>query len=322
MQCSTRKWSRVLLGGALVACTQQALAQDQPSRNGAASAEDSRWDWRLHPDDAAAFRLAASTSPAQMDDDETDRMSAADEGNWDLAGPYELRSADPEETGMVEMKNIFGWSTTRGESDVFEYEFEIEWGVSENHELIFEVPAVVGDGRVEGNGDAEFGWHWRLWKEQDWLPAFAMRNFVRVPTGVGSEKVDYEWIGLFTKSIIPGALRFDFNPFIKSVNGNNLGPERARLPFFVEDEDDDPRHFLWGASAGLDWRVNEDLVLVALYRYETGQLEGTRDNHTLQVGGEWEFMEDNELGFSVEAGLDGDSNGPAFGAMLSYIHSF
>lgn len=228
--------------------------------------------------------------------------------NYDLAGPYELRSADPETTGVWEVKNIFGWSTAKdGTSDDFEYEFEIEWGVAEDHELIFEVPVTLGDGRVDGNGDVEIGWHWRLWKETDELPAFAMRNFVRLPTGDDSSGVDYEWIGLFTKSIIPGKLRFDANPFFKSVNGDN---------------EPDARHFLWGASLGLDWRVNDDLKLVGLYRYETGELEGTRDNHSLELGGEWEFAEHQELGFSGIVGLDGDDSGPALGANISYIISF
>ncbi|MCB0074673.1 MAG: hypothetical protein KDE20_24575, partial [Caldilineaceae bacterium] len=265
---------------------------------GAADAADTNWDLQIHPEDAALVHTAGYTSPAQdkaTADDETMSMGVADDENWDLAGPYEMRSADPEEYGVLEVKNIFGWSTTRGESDEFEYEFEVEWGCAENHELIFEVPVELGDGRVDGNGDAEFGWHWRLWKEQDWLPAFAMRNFVRVPTGIESSGVDYEWIGLITKSIIPGALRFDANPYIKSVNGDN---------------EEDARHFLWGARVGLDWQVHPGLVLVALYRYEAGELEGTRDNHSLQVGGEWEFAEHQELGFSGLVGLDGDANGP------------
>jgi len=42
----------------------------------------------------------------------------------------------------------------------------------------------------------------------------------------------------------------------------------------------------------------------------------------LQLGGEWEFAKNQELGFSAEVGLDGDGNGPDFGAMISYILIF
>ena len=230
-----------------------------------------------------------------------------DELSWDLAGPYHLRSADPEDLGGLEFKNIFGWSTSKGEDDDFEYEFELEWGFARNHELIFEVPVELGDGRVEGNGDVELGWHWRLWEEQDWIPAFAMRNYLRLPTGDGSSGVDYEWVGLITKSVIPGKLRLNLNPFVKSVNGDN---------------EEDARHFLWGASLGADYRLSDDLVLVGLYRYESGELEGTRDNHSLEFGADWSISEHQEIGFGLEVGLDGDDHGPALGATISYILSF
>ena len=259
----------------------------------------------------ATARLASFTDPFIADDETSEEITTIDEMddlNWDLAGPYEMRSADPEPTGVVELKNIFGWSTSKsGESDEWMYEFEVEWGIAENHELIFETPVELGDGRVDGNGDIEIGWHWQLVKEQDWMPAFALRNFVRVPTGVGSSGVDYELIGLITKSIVPGKLRFEANPFVKTVNGDN---------------DEDAGDFVWGGSFGLDWRVSDELVLVGLYRYVSGAIEGERDNHNLQFGGEWEFAKNQELGFSAEVGIDGDGNGPAFGAMLSYILSF
>ncbi|MCB9850733.1 MAG: hypothetical protein H6817_08510 [Phycisphaerales bacterium] len=267
------------------------------------------FDMQLHAADAAPTVQLAAYEQSYLPEEGDDEMGGAmnDDMNWDLAGPYEMRSADPEPAGVVELKNIFGWSTTKGESDEFEYEFEIEWGVNEDHELIFEVPAELGDGAVEGNGDLELGWHWRLWREGEWMPAFAMRNFVHLPTGYHSGGVDYEWIGLFTKSIIPGKLRFDANPFIKSVN---------------DHREEEARHFLWGGSFGLDWRASDELILVALYRYETGELEGTRDNHYVQIGGEWDLDEHSEIGFSTTVGLDGDENGPALGAKISYIYSF
>jgi hypothetical protein len=260
-------------------------------------------------DDEAASGNANGTSGSYNTAQST-TMSTEDsfQLNYDLAGPYEMRSADPETYKDMEIKNIIGWSTSKdGTDDDYEYEFEIEWGVAPNHELIFEVPVELGDGRMDGNGDAEFGWHWRLWEEQDMLPAFAMRNFIRVPTGVDSSGVDWKWIGLFTKSIVPGKLRFDVNPFVQTVNGNN---------------EEEARHFRWGAIVGLDWRVREDLVLIGSYHYENGELEGTRDNHMLEFGGEWEFAKHHELGFSTQIGLDGDGEGPDFGAKISYIYEF
>jgi hypothetical protein len=195
------------------------------SRNADAVDAGRPYDFHLQAEDAVAATRIASYNTAsfapQEDDEGLGGGGESHEMNWDLAGPYEMRSADPEPVGVLEMKHIFGWSTTKGESDETEYEFEIEWGVAKDHELIFEIPAVIGDGGVEGNGDLEIGWHWKLWEEDGWIPAFAMRNFLHLPTGYHSDEVDYEFIGLITKSIIPGKLRFDGNPFFRFVGGDN-----------------------------------------------------------------------------------------------------
>lgn len=230
------------------------------------------------------------------------------ESSWGITGPISLRSADPEEPGELEVKNIFGWQTSRnGESDEWEYELELEYGLVENHELILEVPFELGDGRVDGNGDLTLGWHWRLFKEQDWLPAFAMRNYVRTPTGIGSEGVDYEWRGLFTKTIMPEKCRLHWNPYLKSVNGDN---------------EPDARHFQWGSLIGMDYRVCENVLFIWDYHYRNGEIEHTRDQHSLELGVDWKIVEHHTIGVATEVGLDGDSQGAALGAKVSYILSF
>lgn len=236
----------------------------------------------------------------------TSRTTTMEEDSWTIEGPIRLRSADPTETGELEIKNIGSWETTRGEEDEFEYELELEYGLSEDHELLLALPFQIGDGRIEGNGDVTLGWHWRLWREEGWRPAFAMRNFVRIPTGVDSNGVDYEWIGLLTKTIVPGSTRLHLNPFLASINGDN---------------NEEARPFRWGAAFGVDHRLNDDWLLVADYRYENGEEEGTRDNHTLEVGADWRLAEQHKLGFVVQVGLDGDDSGPALGASVSYILS-
>lgn len=242
-----------------------------------------------------------SGQPAQpMSHEEEER--AAD--LWEINGPVFIRSANPEPPGEVAIKNIFEWSTTKGGGDDdLEYELEIEWGVVEDHELIFEAPFELGDGHVEGNGDLTVGWHWRLWKEHDGLPAFAMRNFVRLPTGLDSSGVDYEWRGLFTKTLVHGETRLHFNPFVASINGDNN--EKARP-------------FRWGAALGVDQWLSDDVLFIADYVYSNGENENTRDNHTAEFGIDWRFTDHQKLSIATEIGLDGDSNGPSFGARVSY----
>jgi hypothetical protein len=228
-------------------------------------------------------------------------------GSWEIDGPVFLRSADPEPPGEVVIKNIFGWETTRGGgSDDFEYEFEIEWGVVENHELIFALPWELGDGRIDDNGDAEIGWHWRLWEEHDGWPAFAMRNIVMVPTGVDSAYVDYIWRGLMTWTITPGATRFHVNPLLKVANRDY--------------DNEDVRPFQYAMAVGIDhWLISDELLLITDYIYSHGETRGTRDNHTGELGLDWHFTERQTLGVAAEVGLDGDSNGPTFGVNISYM---
>ena len=164
--------------------------------------------------------IALGESTGSLSTDSLDRLTSFEllplyqEGggggsdHWDISSPVRMRAAEPEKTGELEIKNIFGYSTSsEGGDDDLEYELEIEWGFAPNHHLILELPVEFGDGEVEGNADITLGWHWRLWQEQDWIPAFAMRNLVRLPSGVDSDGVDYEFRGLFTKSITPNQLR-------------------------------------------------------------------------------------------------------------------
>jgi len=255
------------------------------------------------------FRLAASQQELSPSSTETEMRTHSDQGaNWDIWGPVRMRSADPEEPGELEIKNIFDYGTSSdGTDDDFEYELEIEWGIAPNHELIFELPVEMGDGEVRGNADITLGWHCRLWEEQEILPAFAMRNYIRIPSGYHSSGVDYELRGLITKSIVPDKWRLHLNPFLKSVNGHNK---------------EDHRYFQWGFIAGTDYRLAENLVLNLDYVHETGECEGQRNQHTMEVGLDWKFAHNQGLGFVARTGLDGDGIGENFGVAISYVYCF
>ena len=74
-------------------------------------------DFRLQPNDSPPTAGYAAYQEEQAEGGESTRVmerETEDGLNWDLAGPYHLRSADPEEFGELEIKNIFGWSTSKG----------------------------------------------------------------------------------------------------------------------------------------------------------------------------------------------------------------
>ncbi len=257
---------------------------------------------------AGGVLASALGQPAEETTVESTTVTTYEEGDkWDLSGPYFLRSADPEEPGEMDLKIIYGYETASGEDDDHELEFVLEWGMARNWEFILEAPFEIGDGGVEGNGDiTAFGFHTRFWEEDGWIPAVAMRNLMRIPTGYHSSGVDYIGRLLVTKSILPGRLRAHFNPFLTSVNGNN---------------EEEARHFQWGAAIGVDYRVNDDLVLVADYLHRTSEEEGYRNNHSIELGADWKLAEHHTVAFGTELGLDGDSSGANWGFKVSYILS-
>jgi len=254
----------------------------------------------------------------------TAQTETVHEDSWEISGPVFLRSADPEPPGEIVIKNIFEWEVLKNsdedEGSELWYELEIEYGLVENHELIFEVPTQIGEG--DENGDITLGWHWRLWEETESLPAFAMRNYITLPTGSDSDGVNYELRGLFTKTLVPGCTRFHVNPFLKVVNLEEDEEESYNVPFIPAEEEQEERDFQWGVALGIDHRLQEDLLFIADYKYSSSEHEGFRDQHTAELGLDWRLDEHQKIGFATEVSLDQDSEGPCFAAKISYMLSF
>lgn len=247
--------------------------------------------------------LDAPTQPLRFQDE---AGGGHDEG-LALSGPYFLRSADPEEAGELELKFIYGFEDASGGGDEHELEFVLEWGMTEDVEFIMEIPYTIADGAIEGNGDiAEFGFHIRHWREDGMHPAVATRHFIRIPTGYHSDGVDYLGRALLTWTLIPDELRLHFNPFLKTIGGND-GP--------------DTRNFQWGAAIGVDYRVSDDLVLIADYQNFSSEENGVSNQHALEIGADWTIGPSQKLGFQADFELDGDDHGSDFGFKIAYIVS-
>lgn len=224
---------------------------------------------------------------------------------YDLAGPYFLRSADPVPLGEIELKLFYGFDKPEDGSEEHEVEFVLEWGIAEDLEFILEVPVTIGEGKIEGNGDiAEFGFHIRHWKESGALPAFATRHLIRIPTGYHSDGIDYMARGLVTRTLVSDSLRLHFNPYLNVVNGNL---------------DDDTRRFQYGAAIGVDYRLSDAWLLIADYQFRSGDEEGVGGQHLLEFGADWTIAPDQKISFQTEFDIDGDGHGTEFGFRLGYI---
>ncbi len=223
---------------------------------------------------------------------------------YGIGGPWRLRSADALKPGTLSIRNEFNWSTGyRSGDDESNYALSIDYGIAPMHHLILETTSIdIGDGLGTGTGDVRFGWHWQLLKEDDCLPSFALRNYIRVPTGYQSSGVDYELRGLFSKSVADH-VRLHFAPFLKSVNGDNI---------------EDVRYFQWGAAFGSDWKITDKLDLVVDYVHEASQTEGLRNQHSLDAGFIYEIAKGHKFGVNGRVGLDGDGVNGDWGAGVFY----
>jgi len=275
---------------------------------------------------ALAYANQDKTTQTESTSTTTTTTTTVDSERMNPGGPIDMRSSYAMPAGVFEVKNTFGWGTARnGEDDDYLYELELDYGLVDNHQLILVLPVELGDGQVEGNADLTLGWHWQFTAEEGSMPGLGMRNFIRVPSGVHSDGMDYRWVGLVTKTLTDKA-RLHFNPFFETrcFRDDEDEDEAFDGDWGWNDDEDvaEEGDFVWGGIIGLDYDVCPNVLLVWDYIYRSGDYDGVRDQHSFQVGFDWALAERQTLGFVTNVGLDGDGYGDALGAELSYAIAF
>ncbi|OWY70798.1 hypothetical protein B7486_14440 [cyanobacterium TDX16] len=296
----------------------ESAAAAHPDRAAAPSADISRYDVAFQPPSRReALSLAQyEPDPSEPANDFEMPVDATRAGAtpdpyasraYGIGGPWRLRSADALRPGQLSIRNEMTWTTgLESGDDETRYGLSIDYGIAPMHHVTLELPVDIGDGAVTGNGDFRLGWHWQLLKEDDWKPSFALRNYIRVPSGYESSGVDYELRALFSKSVADH-VRVHIAPFLESINGDNT---------------EDVRHFQWGAAIGSDWKITDTLDIVVDYVHETSNETGIRNQHSLDAGVIWEVAPNHKIGISGSAGLDGDGVNGDWGAGIFYTIAF
>ncbi|MBN1345491.1 MAG: hypothetical protein JXQ73_22555 [Phycisphaerae bacterium] len=218
--------------------------------------------------------------------------------------PIELEEAPPTEHKEFEVEITFDWATSSdGEDDSFENEFELNYGLFPNLEIGLSVPVEYGDGEVEGNGDLSLYAHYRFWKDEGWYPGFALRGIMRLPTGVESTGVDGTFIFILDKTF--GQHRVTFNGELKTANGHNV---------------EDLRGFQWALGVGYDHPILDDKTLFAAdYFIKSSEEEGHGCINLLEIGVQREIAKHHILGAAVKVGLDDNEETPNFGVGVKYV---
>jgi hypothetical protein len=234
----------------------------------------------------------------------------------DIKSPVFLEDAVPQPTGTMNFSLGFDYETESGKGfepaeDDFGIDLKWYWGPCEDVEVSLGLPFNLGDGSqtadgFDGNGDLTFGLLYRLIKETDDMPAFALSGKLRTPTGDGSEGVDGELRGILTNTLV-GDLRGHVNAFAITVNGEN---------------DPAARDFQWGFVFGVDAPLTEarDLWLIVDYLHRSSEHYGASNMNMIEAGLDWEVAHGHRVHFTTQVGLDDNEDTPNFGARVAYTY--
>jgi len=274
---------------------------------------DAAWSFSLNqpPEEAPAEETTVA--------EETEITTIGGAGEFrGVSDFFNIREANPQvSAGQWELEFTGGWFTSSDgtDDDVLFPRTSLRYGITDDFFLEFQQLALnLGDGNNEnGNGELGFLYFWRLWKEADWLPAFAHWSELRIPSGDGSEGVDGKFSFGLTKSIC-SCFRVNFNGWVMTANGGR------------GDDDINRRHFQWGVGPGFDWLIDDMTTATLNYLHRSSNKYGDANQHTLQLGLARVLFRDDTWTHSIkmvnDVNLDGRDEHPNYGLSLQYSIAF
>ncbi|MBK8267275.1 MAG: hypothetical protein IPK83_02810 [Planctomycetes bacterium] len=287
--------------------------------------------------------LVDNQTPKDQSEDsakeEVDSKDAADEKS-EAGDPMEdiqsfntwtqLEDGQPGQRGEWQVNYFNGWQTQSHESDPWLMVMEVEYSpdvpsswLLSNAKFGIDLPLELCNGGVDGNGDIELSWKQRLIREEpgNWWPTASIENALRIPTGYNSSGVDWTLEGIVAKQLGPGT--FVVNAFLTSANGhNNLETASWWDQLSCDAEDDDLRHFQWGARLGYKWRLTDEFAIICDYINQSSELTGERNQNIGEVAAEWRITDHFTIGPGIMFGLDGQDTTPNFGAGVLVHYSW
>lgn len=308
MSFSRKLYVRLFLASMIsLIATRQSTAQD-PARSSARRDSSQGDPYRYQPMSLAEMQDQEATSYEESGTTRSEQSLASRE---DLVTEHQsvdafnsLEDGQPGPAGELELQLQFGWKTTSGEHDPFEFSTELQYTPDGNEflrnmQLILGVPVEMGLGGVEGNADIDLGWQQRWVKEDGMMPTISTLAEIRLPTGYHSSGVDGTLTGILAKEMGSGTAFL--NGWVKTANGDNV---------------EDLRHFQWGARAGYKYRVSDTLALIGDYFIESSEEEGHSNVNALEFSAEYRFNEHVTIGPGILVGLDDNEETPNLGAGL------
>lgn len=310
---SIQRWSSALFGGALIMATATpgALAQRKDKSQSAATKFQlgtpviAGSQPSTGPNDTRIRIASHRLTGFEQESEEVDGNAVV----WDVDEFFNVRQANSDvEEGEWELELGTRWFTGGGEGDDdFFIAGELAYGLTDDAFIELKVlPVNIGDGGDQGNGDIGVDLFNRFVKETDSIPSIAFSLEGRFPTGEGSSGVDGE-LGLhLTKTIAPRT-RMHLEGFVETANGGR-----------TEEEEEEGRHFQWGAGVGFDHEFSEQLLGIVNYVNRASEEFGERNEQLLELGVNYKIAPTQGLKVAADIGLTGVGDEPNFGVKIQY----
>lgn len=251
---------------------------------------------------------------------------------------FRVREANPNIKHCVwQFELNTAWQTFRngsGRDDDWNVGASIKYGISDDVFAEFEVlPVNLGDGNGfrgygndrgffgdnkgggdSGNGESNLKLFWRFLREQEVMPAMAVWSELRLPTGAGSAKLDWNVHLNMTKTIVD-RLRAHLTGWAETANGSRGDFDDG---FFG-----DRRDFQWGFGTGVDYSLNEQNLLVLNYENRSSNYDGNANTNHYEAGWVHHLTETQQLMVSaIYDDVRGEQEGPRWTAQFQWSVAF
>lgn len=221
-----------------------------------------------------------------------------------------IQDGQPGGAGKIEGEIDTGWETGAGGGDAALQTGQIKYtpdasGLLRGTQLVVSTTAVMGLGRVTGNGDVSLGWSQRWVTQRGRIPTLSTIAGVRAPTGDRSSGVDGTLTGVIAEDA--GPLTLYLNGSATTANGNVIPHHRP---------------FQGSLLAGAKWRLREREALVVDYLWASSVQRGHDGMNVLEFAWQHDFRSGPTVGPGIVIGLDRHEETPAFGAGLRVVFAF
>lgn len=219
--------------------------------------------------------------------------------NLEAGFPTQIVDTTVTPAGEIEL-GVAGGYVTNGIT--FEtVRLQANYGLTEGVQLSADMPLVIGQGLVPGNGDINVDVLWAFLAEEGSIPSLGVIGGVKFPSGEGYTGWDGKVVLVATKTL--GEARAHLNAGYTTLGSNGAAPVRA-------DTD--------AIALGLDYPILDNLVLIGDIVSAEHPVKGADRLEFIEVGGRYALTEVDTLSAGISIGIGNGNATPDFAATVGY----